>query len=916
MRTIPAGEVDAWLRGGGVVVAASDRAARAVRAAYHHARRAEGLSAWAAPEVLDWQSFARREWEKRTTDGRLVLNGKQEQSLWAQIIAESGHTEGWLDGPRRRLADLAVEAHELLCAYAPDLLRSAARRDWQQDAGAFSAWLSAFDDQCGRSGLVSASTLPFELGSMLAEARAPRPELVLAGFDRLLPVQQSLFDAWGEWRMIAPNPQTADVRTYVAANEQLELAACARWCRRQIEANPQARLLVVVEDAHQRRGEIERAFLKHAGRGQFEFSLGTPLGQIGIARAALLLLRWLDGAIDEQELDWLLASGYSGASVEETAALQAYMRLLRRRNLERVRWTLDAFLRQPAAFATPMAPWQQRMSAAQQKLKKASARPQSPVEWTAVASQLLEAVRWPGSRPLTSAEFQAVNRWQQALDICGSLGFDGRRVTWTEFVAELERTADEMLFAEESQDAPIVIAGPAESAGLNADGIWFTGADQEAWPAAGNTNPLIPIDVQRQAGMPHASPQVDWELADSITARLLCSAPQVRFSHARQKDDVETRPSRLVVQYAGAPQPIPLELAPEIAPQPLTVAFADTVCIALPKVATTGGPAQLSLFGGENPRPDSAPIYPSPGGSSVLTSQSQCAFKAFASTRLGTEDWEPAQAGLTPSQRGSLLHAVLHSVWSDTPEGIRTWHQLQNLGADLGSFVEGHVRRVLHEQMPPAAREQMPARYLELEEIRLTRLVSEWLDYERKRLEFEVASTEVKSTAAVAGLTLNVRLDRVDRLNDGSLLVIDYKSGNVSPSAWELPRPDDVQLPLYAGFALPREQRLGGLVFAKVRAGDMCFAGRVAEPRETLDHDLKGTSGLVKNELTPAQLSEWIEAIEQLARDFIAGRADVDPRDYPQTCERCGLYTLCRVREREDLLEPEEQEIGAEASNE
>jgi len=47
-----------------------------------------------------------------------------------------------------------------------------------------------------------------------------------------------------------------------------------------------------------------------------------------------------------------------------------------------------------------------------------------------------------------------------------------------------------------------------------------------------------------------------------------------------------------------------------------------------------------------------------------------------------------------------------------------------------------------------------------------------------------------------------VRLDRIDRLNDDSLLVIDYKSGTVSPSSWDLPRPDDVQLPLYAGFAL------------------------------------------------------------------------------------------------------------------
>ena len=223
---------------------------------------------------------------------------------------------------------------------------------------------------------------------------------------------------------------------------------------------------------------------------------------------------------------------------------------------------------------------------------------------------------------------------------------------------------------------------------------------------------------------------------------------------------------------------------------------------------------------------------------------------------------------------------------------------------------------MLEEEIPPAVRDQMPVRYLELEEQRLTRVVTEWLEFERTRLPFDIASTEIASTALIAGLSLKLRLDRVDRLNDGSLLVIDYKTGNVSPKAWELPRPDDVQLPLYAGFALPADQELGGLVFAKIRPGEKCFVGNVANAQTTLDPTLKGTSTLFKDPLTAAQLSAWREKIEQLARDFIAGRADVDPREYPDTCDRCGLYTLCRVREREDRQEPEEEEIAAEVIDE
>jgi RecB family exonuclease len=284
---------------------------------------------------------------------------------------------------------------------------------------------------------------------------------------------------------------------------------------------------------------------------------------------------------------------------------------------------------------------------------------------------------------------------------------------------------------------------------------------------------------------------------------------------------------------------------------------------------------------------------------------------------LGAQTWDPAEAGLTASQRGKLLHAVLHAVWGGPAHrGIRTFTELQNLGPDLGVFVKEHVQRVMADELPLAAREQMPQRYLELEEKRLVRLVKEWLEYERTRVPFTVDATEEDANPTIAGLTLKLRLDRLDRLDDGSLLVIDYKTGNVATRSWELPRPDDVQLPLYAVFGLDHEKETGGLVFAKVRTGNLCFAGKVRDAVGTLDSNLDAKSGLVKNPLTPEQLSEWKEAIEQLARDFLAGRADVDPRDYPATCERCGLYSLCRVKERNDEEEIEDEEYAWEAGDE
>ena len=134
-------------------------------------------------------------------------------------------------------------------------------------------------------------------------------------------------------------------------------------------------------------------------------------------------------------------------------------------------------------------------------------------------------------------------------------------MAWSAFLAALVRTLNETLFSPESEGAPIFIAGPAESAGLNADGIWFLGASEDAWPASGAANPLLPIDAQRDAEMPHASALLDWRVAEAVTHRLLASAPEIHFSSARTTEGVEARPSRFIAQAAGPPQNLPAEFA-------------------------------------------------------------------------------------------------------------------------------------------------------------------------------------------------------------------------------------------------------------------------------------------------------------------------------------------------------------------
>jgi ATP-dependent helicase/nuclease subunit B len=910
--------IDAWLAAGGTVLAANERAARSAASAHHAARQAEGRTAWLTPAIFAWDSWVRDRWLERNRSGLVLLNSLQEQSLWAQVIGRSPLGEGLLHP--LRLASAAQEAYRLLCSYAPHALKAPTRAGWSGDAAIFSQWLDEFESRCRRNGLMSNSRLALELASALQSEAATshsgeneNSPLLLIGFDRLLETRKSLLNAWGKWQQDATEETTSSPQFLAAPDAASEVAACVRWLRARISQDPHARLLVVTTTLQQRRGQLERALLDASRHDNsnlgFEFSLGVPLGQLSLARSAILVLRWLHEPLSEPEVDWLIGSSHCAASAEEEIALAETMRELRRRGQERPEWRLEDFAiadrrGNPASSReSPHAPsyaaWSSRLLSARNRLREILTR-KSPLEWIVIAGELLQTAGWPGFRPLSSVAFQAQERWQRLLEECGSLGFDGSQIEWAEFVSTVAEAASATIFAAESSDARVQITEPLESAGQLADGIWFLGANEENWPGRGQPHPLLPAGLQREAGMPHASPQADWDLAQTATHRLLASAGEVIFSYARHSAEAEARPSRLVKRMVGDPIDLPDENSQ-------------------PETAQNGAASDLSeIF-------EDASLIPFPraeigGGAAMLTRQSLCPFQAFATVRLSAEDWDPAEDGLTPKQRGQLLHAVLRQVWSGpTQGGISSLEELQQI-ADLHQFLGKIVRSVMAESFDPQRRNSIPRRfpqrYLDLEAQRLTQLVSEWLEYERERLPFRVAETEARREVTVAGLKLTLRLDRIDQLPSGGRLIIDYKSSELGPKAWEGDRPDDVQLPLYATFAAP--DTLEGLLFARLRLGKTQFHGRVRNAADSLLAGLGKQSSLVKNPLTGRQLDEWHDRVEQLGRDFLTGRAEVDPKDPAKTCERCHLHAVCRIYENQPLaaLADEDEERDEEQESE
>jgi ATP-dependent helicase/nuclease subunit B len=193
----------------------------------------------------------------------------------------------------------------------------------------------------------------------------------------------------------------------------------------------------------------------------------------------------------------------------------------------------------------------------------------------------------------------------------------------------------------------------------------------------------------------------------------------------------------------------------------------------------------------------------------------------------------------------------------------------------------------------------LEGRFADLERARLARLAREWLEIEKARPPFEVVAIEEKRNLKFANIEFEGRIDRMDKVKEGHVL-IDYKtSRSPTPKHWEPPRPTDPQLPLYA---VSSDKDVAAVAFAKVRPGEMRFMG--------FSREEKVLDGVRKAKAWQPLVQSWKDEAEALGNGFASGQAAVDPkRGLLVTCRFCDLHTLCRVYEKVNVLAEDDPEF-------
>ncbi|MFQ5509556.1 MAG: PD-(D/E)XK nuclease family protein [Leptospirillia bacterium] len=858
---------------GTVVLTANQRLARYLEAQADDAQRLQGKTAWARPPVLPLLTWVQREWEEEL-EPHTLLSGPQLMAVWENIVEHDTATPDVLD--RRRLAETAAEAWELCRSWGIDPAR------WSglsPETEVFARWSTAFKSRCDarrwidRRGVLARLTELYRLG-----ARAVPSSVRLVGFDTVPPDVERLLtvlkEAGSEVTVDTPAAAGGNIVRVTADDPVHEAVLAARWARRLLEAGEAGPIGIVSTDVGAVRFALARALRDRLspgavadwnGRSPVNFSLGEPLSQVPVVAAALAFLSVDRRPVEAARWSGLFRSPFLAAS-EQEASVRALAadRLIDKGPRAVSLAGLIEWL--PDGLAVPCPELERVLSAWGGAIGRQDGR-RTPSSWARVFQAQLESIGWPGQGSLDSAAYQAVKKWDELLGSFAALDAVVSSIDRQNALYRLQRMCYGETFQPQGVSAPVQVVGTLEASGMVFSHLWVMGLSDHVWPAPPSPNPFIPYGVQRELKLPHGSADVELEYARTVTERLLAAASDVVLSHPKQVEGREVGPSPLITAIAEAD-------AGTVAPAP-NVRYAESVRQAgrVEAVDDWKGPP-LTGAG-------------SSGGVSVFTDQSDCPFKAFAHHRLGIRGLEEPELGLDPREQGEVVHKVLELVWAHLGDQATLKAIPQD---ELDDIVAGAVASALPKFLKSR---NLGARFHAIEQRRLTKLVLDWLSLDASREEpFAVTCVEQKTEAKIGGVRVSMKVDRIDTLENGREVLIDYKTGEVSRSDWKDDRPKAPQLPLYL---MIREKGVpGAIAFASLKRGNTRYVG-LAEQEGALP---RARDTVLGEEGWRDTVAGWRRTLTALAEGFSRGEAAVDPRPKGDPCQYCDLTLLCRINER------------------
>ncbi|MBU2887161.1 PD-(D/E)XK nuclease family protein [Gilvimarinus agarilyticus] len=876
------------LRAGKLIVTANNRQKNQILRAFNNL---QNNHSWVAPRVLTLSQWQQQLWARYQLSGLpdndlSLIGAHQRDYLWRVVIEHYATAQQLLQS--NRLISQAESARMALDAWLCPIQTLREAQQTNETSHPFDVWYLAYHKALADYRLsteeniqhllihaINAGHLPFEEGALLY------------GFDDFTPlVTQFIQAALPNAETITSQTNPNQVHLQALTDTPDEILQAALWSNRILQRQPDAVIGVVIPNLGQIRHQVEGIFQSifsplqpmpttPAEVAPYNFSAGTPLADTPIIDAALMLAQGLLKKHNLTSACDFIGNRYIGQYSIEWRTRQQAINQIRKKAAQQ--YSLGS-IRQVFSDLPDIESDSEELYTLQRCLVKVASQSRNWNaqkkfhHWKQELLQLLNLFYWPGDRVLNSMEHQQVAMFYQVLEELDTLSLVHPICSFWDYLEALSNTLRRTPFQAQTPDSPIQILGTLEAAGLQFTDLWVMGMHNGAWPPAASPNPLLPVQLQRDWGMPKSSSERELNYAARLTQRLLHSAPQVVFSYPTISGDRHLQVSRIIEELCPAHSMNEVVLTEQSTQQKnyLTVSTLSKLEIVNCEYAPALPPGRL------------------PGGTGILKMQATCPFSALAKFRLGARAFDEPILGLSALDRGNILHQILADFWQTVGNKAAlidmSEEKIQQLFASLIDPVLAKANNQLNQTLGP--------RFIAKEKIRLIKLLNKWIDEERQRPDFTVTAIEQLYAIDLSGYQLNVQVDRIDTLDGKGTLIIDYKTGATATKNWQAASFFDPQLPLYACEINPSEVQ--GISFATLNSHSTAFTGWGD------NISIKGISE-PESESWQAQLQVWREQLSGLLNEITTGYAPVDYRFEQSKRFEQDLISLNRINEHSEL---------------
>jgi len=750
----------------------------------------------------------------------------------------------------------------------------------------FRKLVTSFEQTCDANLWISKQQLPdyiaahFDLWKDLADA-----DVCYFGFDDWTPQQQQFLAATTKLQSVDFNQikksfenSGAEERLHPCASKYSEWQQAAVWARKQAEQNPSATIAVVIPSLANDRAQVLRVFqeifqpqlqlqAESKVAAGFNLSVGASINQQMIIQSARNWFSLLKAGSGEAWKKAITDIFCSGAIAERwsRAALSRDIQLSKNTNYSVL--ILQKIIAQKDSIALTKL---SHIFEVLEMAEKNSRSKKTSGEWCLFLEQLLTDIGWPGNSTLTSQTYQAKNQWLEKFRQLSAMDEFCGKQSLADFLNLLDEQMNSSKFQPQTPPARVQVLGLLEAIGLSFNSIWLSGCQDSVFPAPLNASPWLPINIQQSLLMPGASAPREQQFAQNLFSGLQNNCEKIHYSYALTEADSELKPCAFVEHLSEQSNnqfvaKIAAEKLPNYWHQQLTQgqSFVENW------IDTQGLPLASEKV---------------KSGVGILKHQASCPFKAYAEYRLTAGTNREQTIGIDPMQRGNWIHDVLEMVWLRlaTQSALLAMSPQQQLAMVIECTKEIILQPTKRtSSFDSRLNMDLKNPLVKLEFDRTVKLVMAWLEVDRNRPEFVNVEVEQSQQISISGLSFLVRADRIDEIENGQKLIIDYKTGITNLSSWFKERITEPQLPLY------------GLIFTADLA-----AVAIAELIPTATK-LKGygeqeleISGVKPIEDWANIQQQWKSKLEAVALEFKLGHANIDANK--NACRYCEYAHLCR----------------------